>query len=855
MNIAARAINVDELQNYYPQNVNVDAFLGQIFSELNGTYGYYNLHYVRFSNDIQKSNTIKFQLRDLDLNQTPAFQLVPRAKDIPEKDKLFKFLVGFIDNNNKWRAILRCTCCGLMIFYDSIQRNIQQGNARDEHLKNESRHFCTGKDPTKKCKDREALAKFAKNMNLIDVSPVLKNSPTPNNSKVVMPVEKLIKKRKADNAIIKMEETSNIYEVSYAFMRPKMNREGLEWLEEQRRLNLSILIKFHPTQDLTPPDLNTYVTDTDSNSASSPSSSTQYGSHHDALSDTTHYSISIDQFLGDTPDFYLPIQYSGHQLRTRNMQQTIIKSEPEENLVESENSPTVKTEKIENIKTEENNSISSSNSLSIPIISTSLTKPPRSDSLPNTTTTVPSITVSNEVSATTVNLSHNTSEIVNVEHKTSSSSLKENPQNSVSSLVSTVSNNSLPSQENTLTQNNVINSLIGAIPDISDEEDLASELPPYDPDSSPIVTSKVREANAIRNILPKNEEFSNTSLSKIQFVMTKVKSEDIIDVKKITDGMKDLDVRETDKQKSAEKEKGWKSVTGSLKNIFTKESKSLESTPSLENIRGDSSIKYPLDYKNQQSYKKQSIAASKLKEKEKDIKFLSEKEQLKQKSEKELLKQKDELHFNDFSEKDILSNGAGESLFQMGKIFFKEKKFSEAVKIFEVASKLDSASAQYHLGFCYLNGLGVEKDLNEAYKYFSLSSAYNTDSAFYLGLLLYNGLGGIEKNYAESYKYFKLAADDGNPYALCYLGQCHYYGHGTEKNLYEAYKYFNCSEELNCNMDSQYFLARFFEKGLGGIGKDLDKAREYYKSSANQGHMKAKENLGNLNVWENLNKF
>ncbi|KAJ3206135.1 hypothetical protein HK099_000610, partial [Clydaea vesicula] len=472
----------------------------------------------------------------------------------------FNCNLGFIDNNNKWRAILRCVCCGLMIHYDSVQRNIQQGNARDEHLKNESVHFCTGKDPTKKCKDREALAKFAKTMNLIEVTPVLVSySISPHQHKNQNPSEKVIKKRKADNTIIKVEEATKLCNVSYDFMRPKMNREGLEWLEEQRRLNLSILISFSLVNNMSSPDLSTHVTDTDSNSVSSPSSSTHYGSNYDALSETTHTSISIDQFLADTSDFYLPLQHNNNSIFNQPLSKNTRKNKMNES-ADSISLTEIKEEKLDSpvIKSEEDvGSSSSATPISIPVISFS--------SIDDIQNNVNNIHSNKDNQGETSNSSLTTPVFPFVKISRSASNTAESDHSHDNGLISIKRSSSLPS------------SYSEVIPDISNEVDLASELPPYVVDA-PVMTAKENRISG--KVISKDEELSKDSSSNIQFVKTKVNLEDDSELINITDGLKELKVGENEKQQQKKGEKGWKSVTDSLKNMFF----SKESSVSLKKI-------------------------------------------------------------------------------------------------------------------------------------------------------------------------------------------------------------------------------------------------------------------------------
>ena len=67
--------------------------------------------------------------------------------------------------------------------------------------------------------------------------------------------------------------------------------------------------------------------------------------------------------------------------------------------------------------------------------------------------------------------------------------------------------------------------------------------------------------------------------------------------------------------------------------------------------------------------------------------------------------------------------------------------------------------AQNNLGFCYVNGYGVQKNQLEAKKWFRKAADQGCDVAQYnLGMNYYKG-DGVEKNAVEAYAYFKLAAN------------------------------------------------------------------------------------------------
>ena len=55
--------------------------------------------------------------------------------------------------------------------------------------------------------------------------------------------------------------------------------------------------------------------------------------------------------------------------------------------------------------------------------------------------------------------------------------------------------------------------------------------------------------------------------------------------------------------------------------------------------------------------------------------------------------------------------------------------YSEAVKCFTKAAKMGLPEAQVNLGWCYLNGVGVEKNDIEAAKYFRMAAEKGLDIA------------------------------------------------------------------------------------------------------------------------------
>ena len=56
-----------------------------------------------------------------------------------------------------------------------------------------------------------------------------------------------------------------------------------------------------------------------------------------------------------------------------------------------------------------------------------------------------------------------------------------------------------------------------------------------------------------------------------------------------------------------------------------------------------------------------------------------------------------------------------------------DKDYSEAVRLFKLATLQEHEEAQCNLGVCYKYGHGVEKDINEANKWIELATSQGYD--------------------------------------------------------------------------------------------------------------------------------
>ena len=98
---------------------------------------------------------------------------------------------------------------------------------------------------------------------------------------------------------------------------------------------------------------------------------------------------------------------------------------------------------------------------------------------------------------------------------------------------------------------------------------------------------------------------------------------------------------------------------------------------------------------------------------------------------------------------------------QKGDEYYEAGNYEEAVKCYRKAAEQGIADAQYNLGICYYNGVGVGKDDYEAVKWFRKAAEQGyADAQYNLGACYYNGFGVAKDDY-EAEKWLRKAAKQG----------------------------------------------------------------------------------------------
>ena len=168
------------------------------------------------------------------------------------------------------------------------------------------------------------------------------------------------------------------------------------------------------------------------------------------------------------------------------------------------------------------------------------------------------------------------------------------------------------------------------------------------------------------------------------------------------------------------------------------------------------------------------------------------------------------------------------------------QNYAEAVKWYRKAAVQGQAQAQNNLGVCYKNGQGVAQNYAEAVKWYRKSAEQGYAGAqFNLGLCYHNGQG-VAQNYAEAVEWYKKAAEQGHAIAQNNLGLCYENGQGVAKNQLQAMKWYTQAAEqgyavAQCNLGICYYQSEFYTEAV-----------KWFRKAAEQGNARGEFFLGIL---------
>ena len=206
--------------------------------------------------------------------------------------------------------------------------------------------------------------------------------------------------------------------------------------------------------------------------------------------------------------------------------------------------------------------------------------------------------------------------------------------------------------------------------------------------------------------------------------------------------------------------------------------------------------------------------------------------------------------------------------------------YARALDYFRKGEQIGDATSINSLGYHYQYGLGVTKNLSTAFRYYQkAANTGNKYGQFNVGLFYLNGYF-VEKNEAKALAFYKRSADQGFPMAMYEIGRIYGLGLGLTKNSYESYKWYKKGADLDhpesVGMVGMYHIddvigqynsekaVRYLKKAIElgannaifylqlgdmyfkgeGTNKDLYKAYENYRKSADLGNARALYNVG-----------
>lgn len=157
---------------------------------------------------------------------------------------------------------------------------------------------------------------------------------------------------------------------------------------------------------------------------------------------------------------------------------------------------------------------------------------------------------------------------------------------------------------------------------------------------------------------------------------------------------------------------------------------------------------------------------------------------------------------------------------------------------------------RYRIGKMHCYGLGTQQDYEKAFEWFLKSAEEGNRFAQYsLGNLYYYG-NGTDKELSQAFNWYMKSADQGQPYAAYAAAQMYNKGEYVSKNESQGQEYYKQAlagflelESKNQADDNLFYkMGTMYKNGLG-TQKDMIKAIEYFKRSAELNNINAKRTL------------
>ncbi len=163
------------------------------------------------------------------------------------------------------------------------------------------------------------------------------------------------------------------------------------------------------------------------------------------------------------------------------------------------------------------------------------------------------------------------------------------------------------------------------------------------------------------------------------------------------------------------------------------------------------------------------------------------------------------------------------------------------------AADAGDPDSMFALGLFHYRGQGVARDYVEAARWYERAIDKGHARAMHnYGNLLQDGLG-VEKNEAQAVDYFRRAAQLGFAGSFPAVGEAYYAGRGVNRDLREAERWYREGAKRGVSTGLAG-MGMLYERGEGGLAKDMAEAAMYYRKAAEAGDEFALQRLRELDL-------
>lgn len=182
-----------------------------------------------------------------------------------------------------------------------------------------------------------------------------------------------------------------------------------------------------------------------------------------------------------------------------------------------------------------------------------------------------------------------------------------------------------------------------------------------------------------------------------------------------------------------------------------------------------------------------------------------------------------------------------------------QQQYELAANYFLRAAEAGHAAAQFNLGLCHANGLGIVQSDEQAVIWYRKAAEQSHASAQFNLAVRYDTGSGVPQDNREAAKWYGLAAQQGHRGAQYNLAMCYIHGQGVPTDRQKAIEWLEKAAEQGLpeaqlqilhvsanegDQHSQHVLAKCYETGYG-TDVDIAQAVTWFKAAAKAGHPEA----------------